>query len=177
MLTIFTHAHCFDICSLFLYMLTEFIYAHWVYIRSLFLYMLTVFICGHCFYICSLFLYMLTEFTYAHCFYIWSLSLYMLTEFIYAYRSTTFYKSKFLIYMYRSTTFFLLWHSLLTLVWCCCIWKQCLDVLCCQAKWWPAPQGQEAFGNRLELQVCQATLRVTGQYRVDREHVSYHCAL
>jgi hypothetical protein len=68
------------------------------------------------------------------------------------------YKSKFLIYTYRSTTFFLLWHSLLTLVWCCCILKQCPDVLYCQAKWWPAPQGQEAFGNRLELQVCQATL-------------------
>jgi hypothetical protein len=69
-----------------------------------------------------------------------------------------FYKSKFLIYMYRSTTFFLLWHSLLTLVWCCYIWKQCLDVLCCQAKWWPAPQRQEALGNWLELQVCQTTL-------------------
>jgi hypothetical protein len=72
--------------------------------------------------------------------------------------SLKFYKSKFLIYMYRSITFFLLWNSLLTLVWCCCIWKQCLDVLCCQAKWWLAPQGQEVFDNRLELQVCQATL-------------------
>jgi hypothetical protein len=130
MFTIFTYAHCFDICLLFWCMLTVFIYAHWVYIRSLFLHMLTIFIYAHCLYICSLFLY-------------------MLTEFIYMYRSTTFYKSKFLIYTYRSTTFFLLWHSLLTLVWCCCIWKQCLDVLCCQAKWWPAPQGQKAFSNRL----------------------------
>jgi hypothetical protein len=32
-ITVFTYAHCFDICSLFLHMLT-------------------VLICGHCFYIC-----------------------------------------------------------------------------------------------------------------------------
>jgi hypothetical protein len=33
-------------------MLTEFTYAHYFDICSLFLHMLTVLICGHCFYIC-----------------------------------------------------------------------------------------------------------------------------
>jgi hypothetical protein len=88
MLIVFTYAHCFDICSLFLYMLTEFIYGHCFYICSLCLYVVTIFIYAHCLYICSLFyicslsLHMLTVLIYAHCFDICSLSSDMLTVFI-----------------------------------------------------------------------------------------------
>jgi hypothetical protein len=79
------YAHCFYICSLFLwclYALSSWSNGDWHVLRpTVFVDMLTIFIDAHCVYISSLFLDMLTVFIYAHCLNICSLSLHMVTVF------------------------------------------------------------------------------------------------